>query len=154
MLIRAVWGKESFFPSPFLNRVYLYLSPDGAARIFPNSYAAAWTHDSRVAPDWDISDALPTELQRRGGTLSLIARIEQKRVTRTIDYYCFNSCLCEHQPAGCRRLWLRAVVQLARAVAGSRTPDRPIPTTRKTLRSRHATLIKIEVKVAVKLQIS
>ena len=44
--------------------------------LFPNSYATAWkekkdvslvirTH-GRVAPDWDLSDALQTELQRRG----------------------------------------------------------------------------------------
>ena len=38
--------------------------------FFPNSYAVARTHISRVAPDWDLSDALPTEPQRRGNDLT------------------------------------------------------------------------------------
>ena len=56
------WSFRLFFvPKPqFLT--------DGVARYFsttiPNSYAATGirTHVSRVAPDWDLSDALPTEL--------------------------------------------------------------------------------------------
>ena len=61
---------EDFFLH-ILNRTYLYLSccsSDGAARIFiPNSCAAAGfrTHVRRVAPAWDLSDPLATELQRR-----------------------------------------------------------------------------------------
>ena len=42
---------------------------DGEARIFiPNSYAMARFEPtvSRVAPDWNLSDALPTELQHHG----------------------------------------------------------------------------------------
>ena len=34
--------------------------------FFTRSRSVIWTHVSRVAPDWDLLDALPTELQRRG----------------------------------------------------------------------------------------
>ena len=60
----------------FLKHAYLYLLPVGVARIIP---LLLWEKDdgslgirthvspvSRVAPDRDLSDALPTELQRRG----------------------------------------------------------------------------------------
>ena len=42
-------------------RTYVYVRLiDGAARIFPNSYAATGnqTHVSRVAPDWDLRSTL------------------------------------------------------------------------------------------------
>ena len=42
--------------------------------FFPNSYAVALTHVSRVAPDWDLSDALPTKLQRRDMNPYIIRR--------------------------------------------------------------------------------
>ena len=60
-----------FFPKRALNSAVrtqmawlgLFLSTN-----VPNSYAATGirTHINRVAPGWDLSDALPTELHSRG----------------------------------------------------------------------------------------
>ena len=43
-----------------------------SSTIVPSSYAATGiqTHVSRVAPDWDLTDALPTELHGRGKMLN------------------------------------------------------------------------------------
>ena len=51
---------------------YFFLS----STIVPNSYAATGirTHVSRVAPDWNLSDALLTDLHGHGLLVSLVKR--------------------------------------------------------------------------------
>ena len=63
------------------------LSPDGVASIFPHllSRGVIRTH-GRVAPDWDLSDALLTELQRRG-KLSFIVLVISPLCLFSADIY-------------------------------------------------------------------
>ena len=44
----------------------------GAEKCIRISYAAGRIQVRRVAPDWDPSDALPTELQRHGDSVILL----------------------------------------------------------------------------------
>ena len=64
----------SFFYIPKPSIFISELLPDGAARIFSKLLCRGviQTHISRAAPDWDLSDALPTELQRRGSVYSYL----------------------------------------------------------------------------------
>ena len=79
----------------------LISATDGAARIsyhlIPRHRESNPRHveSSRVAPDWDISDALPTELQRRGWLSEkheCRTRFYSRNVPTEVVHHKFSNC--------------------------------------------------------------